>query len=534
MTAQPFTEYNHRKWNIIAAVALVGTGLLWLWFLLEVRGQYEDAWITYKYAFNLIDGKGFVFNVGERVLGTTTPLYTLILAAFGFIFGKSAIPIMSWIIGYSAGLGALWATYRGLINSKLHPIAGISAIILFGLHIDVVEIFLHGMETSLVIFLMSMSFMFFSKGKTTASALFAGLLVLTRIDGLIFAGVLFIAIIISEKRIPWRRILVFLVVTLPWFIFSMIYFGDFLPHSIRAKTVIKGIVPELFSRFNLKWYSGMSGYFFNRTFPFVLVCVLCAIAIFYIFRRKKYITLLPIGFGISYSAAYFFGRAPFFNWYRIPCEWAYLTTAGVGIFALLGLVYPSKKPKKKAGLLRKALAIILFAIPITYFGISNVKTMIEKAPKMRRFQENEEQCRRALGEWLSENTPLNATVAMEAIGYQGAFANRHIVDLAGLITPKFVEITRDCETNAESFFMMMTQMKPDYIVLRTYELQYNRHFHGGPLFATQKEADWMMTHYREVKRFTAPHVDLWTKNSYVSILKRGNYQPTIVEGKQTQ
>src|SRR5437016_10847074 len=40
----------------------------------------EDFYITLRYAENLAHGHGFVYNPGERVLGTTTPLYTLYLA----------------------------------------------------------------------------------------------------------------------------------------------------------------------------------------------------------------------------------------------------------------------------------------------------------------------------------------------------------------------------------------------------------------------------------------------------------------------
>ncbi|HEC35405.1 MAG TPA: hypothetical protein ENI39_02600, partial [Anaerolineae bacterium] len=40
----------------------------------------DDAYITFRYARNLVEGRGFVYNLGERVLGTTTPLYTLLLS----------------------------------------------------------------------------------------------------------------------------------------------------------------------------------------------------------------------------------------------------------------------------------------------------------------------------------------------------------------------------------------------------------------------------------------------------------------------
>ncbi|MCB0187901.1 MAG: hypothetical protein KDE31_26715, partial [Caldilineaceae bacterium] len=51
-------------------------------FMLWGDGQLDvdDAFITYRYAENLATGQGFVYNAGERLLGTSTPLYTLLLA----------------------------------------------------------------------------------------------------------------------------------------------------------------------------------------------------------------------------------------------------------------------------------------------------------------------------------------------------------------------------------------------------------------------------------------------------------------------
>ncbi|MBZ0305706.1 MAG: hypothetical protein K8I82_06525, partial [Anaerolineae bacterium] len=36
----------------------------------------DDAFITFRYSRNLVEGNGFVYNPGDKVLGTTTPLYT--------------------------------------------------------------------------------------------------------------------------------------------------------------------------------------------------------------------------------------------------------------------------------------------------------------------------------------------------------------------------------------------------------------------------------------------------------------------------
>jgi len=51
-------------------------------FYLFTQFIADDAFITFRYAENIANGIGFVYNEGERLLGTTTPLFTLILAFF--------------------------------------------------------------------------------------------------------------------------------------------------------------------------------------------------------------------------------------------------------------------------------------------------------------------------------------------------------------------------------------------------------------------------------------------------------------------
>ena len=62
--------------------------LPWAIFLLAVIARLlpgartiDDSYITYRYARDILAGQGFVFNPGERVLGTTTPLYTALMVS---------------------------------------------------------------------------------------------------------------------------------------------------------------------------------------------------------------------------------------------------------------------------------------------------------------------------------------------------------------------------------------------------------------------------------------------------------------------
>ena len=71
--------------------------------------QIDDAYISYRYARNLVEGHGLVFNPGERVEGFTNLLWTL-LVALGLALGSSA-EFAGRSLGLLSGIGTLVATY---------------------------------------------------------------------------------------------------------------------------------------------------------------------------------------------------------------------------------------------------------------------------------------------------------------------------------------------------------------------------------------------------------------------------------------
>ena len=65
-------------------------------FLIFPPYGMDDCYITYRYAYNLFHHHQFVFNLGEKILGTTSPLYTIILT-IAQVFSDN-IPLMSNLI----------------------------------------------------------------------------------------------------------------------------------------------------------------------------------------------------------------------------------------------------------------------------------------------------------------------------------------------------------------------------------------------------------------------------------------------------
>jgi len=70
----------------------------------------DDAWISLRYARNLIEGQGLVFNRGERVEGFTHPLWVL-LDAIIVALRLPPRPVLS-LLGVASWIAAALATRR--------------------------------------------------------------------------------------------------------------------------------------------------------------------------------------------------------------------------------------------------------------------------------------------------------------------------------------------------------------------------------------------------------------------------------------
>jgi hypothetical protein len=76
----------------------------------------DDGFITYRYARNLAEGEGLVFNPGERHLGTTAPGLAVVLGVFAAMLTIDVIPWLSGLLALASLVGAL-----ALLARRLRP-----------------------------------------------------------------------------------------------------------------------------------------------------------------------------------------------------------------------------------------------------------------------------------------------------------------------------------------------------------------------------------------------------------------------------
>ena len=161
---------------LVAAIALFA-GVLYY-----IRGNgvidIDDAYITFRYAENIAAGHGFVYNQGEHVLGSTTPLFCLLLAFFR-ILGVRIFLAADIINLVSAGLSAM-LVYAIVRDCKGWGVALMSAF-LFALFPHFWMNLATGMETMFTMFLCLLVVWLDLQKKPVLFGIAAGLLVLSRV-----------------------------------------------------------------------------------------------------------------------------------------------------------------------------------------------------------------------------------------------------------------------------------------------------------------------------------------------------------------
>jgi hypothetical protein len=507
-------------------VLILGT-VYWIWFRLYTGIVLEDGFITFRYARNLALGRGFVFNEGEKVLGTTAPLLTMILALLGRVWNVDAIPVFSAALGMFLGVLTAILTYAILVKLGCSRFAGGLSMVIYFSSARFVITTIGGMETPLVLFLMALSLYFFLFGQYTASLVASSFLLLARVDGLFWAAGMLVAVLMKQRRLPAKSIPACGAVLVPWVVFATTYFGSLVPHSVLAKDAIRfypplPVAPLAAARDFLRWYSDPSG--FGMPGPLFVLCagLVCAGA-FKAIRERSTRTagILLLTFSGVFALFLHGVGVPHGEWYPMPALWTNLLLCVAGIEAIVVMLAERIQTEPRKNVFRLAVFACVAVLYCTW------QISLPALEWRYKWQVNEIAVQKALGLWLCENTLPNSVFATEAIGYQGFYSRRRVIDFAGLVSPEVVALRRESHSNAEMFQKILSRLRPDYLVLRRFEVEENRNFFGGPLFEKPEHRASFLARYREVKSFDPPFREVWGQ-----IWELRVYQFVTPEGEQ--
>lgn len=202
----------------------------------------DDAYISYRYARNLYEGRGLVYNVGDRVEGYSNLLYVLLLAPGFFVVDGKDIYWYSFAINLIFSCGALVIFYLHL-RAKFPQGLALSGAFLFAAFPAVWVWTASGLETSLVLLLQIAAWVLTeqvieeSRGRDVYKlCVVVALLGLARADGfvvpLLAAGYLLVKGRQRAAVVAGSVLAMTIVAIVLW---RMAYYGYPLPNSVYAK-----------------------------------------------------------------------------------------------------------------------------------------------------------------------------------------------------------------------------------------------------------------------------------------------------------
>lgn len=427
------------------------------------RGNtYDDAFITYRYAYNFASGNGFVYNVGEWSLGTTTPLYGLILGGLGFVFGPESIPGISGLI---SGLALVLTGIALYIYGRLHtqPFCGMLAGLFFVTSPLLLTTF--GGEMLFLVALIAWAFVAYRLERRLLAALLLALAVLTRADGIVVAGVIGLHSLVTQRRWPWREMLLGGGVLLPFLLLGWAFYGSPLPGTLAAKLAQRdsGFWPG-FSQGMIEWLRGFTMQGTSTLYPFLpaapnairfMLFVALGIPALYLFR----FWLFPLAWVGLYVLAYHLLGVPFYHWYIVPVVFGLMILAASGVAGCVTLAVGLYRhfDLPQAHRVMGALALLCM------LGLSpGIVAQLRDIPRLALEPDAVEDQYEAAGRWLAINTSPDASVGYFEIGHLGYYARRTMIDPLGLVNPGVsVHVAQADLTWAYEYY------RPDYIVHNT-------------------------------------------------------------------
>ncbi|MCP3959754.1 MAG: hypothetical protein GY719_18050 [bacterium] len=397
--------------------------------------RFEDALIVLRYARNIADGVGFVFNPGERILGVTTPLHTLLSAGY-VMMGRDIAPAIQNVSGVIFLTLEAWLTAKILQRTHAPIVGGLVAIVLL-INLNFNYLYF-GMETHLFAFLILLSFHLLQTRREVLCGLALGLAFLTRYDAALMALLIGLALLAERRKPPWRLAVAFFAVVTPWLLFSTVYFGSIVPSPLAAKKdyyPALGYVRQVFDYYR-EYFSALAGVFVpaeavRSAISWLFPAFAFAGCLSLVKASRDYLVLILSGalLVVVYAAL---GPDPGFRWHYYMLNPVLTMLFLVGVYEVMRFGLWRGLPLLGAGgeararsIPRVAFAVLLVWSVVTLFG--RLDHRYKPDPHTRQLY--------SIAAWLDERYPDETSLLQPSIGILGYETNLRMIDHAGLVTP---------------------------------------------------------------------------------------------------
>ncbi|MBC8492569.1 MAG: hypothetical protein H8D43_02195 [Chloroflexi bacterium] len=390
--------------------------------------SYDDPYITYRYAYNILQGQGFVYNNGEHVLSTTTPLYTLLLAVLGFFHRD--LPSLGNIMSILSILACAMTLYffgRQLGQARAGAIAGFLTLFFPLLWTTL------GGEAALYSLAILASFAFYARGALELTAACMAVAVLTRPDGALVALIIGTHYLLTKHRVPWRLIRIYLSLAIPWYLYAWWRFGSPVPVTLHTKlnqAHIAGIwtfgegllrMAELYGQNPCYWF-------------YLLFSLIGVGSVLLTSKRQKLLPLISwlVLYCLSFTCLAVVGH----HWYYAPIVPPLMLLVALGLevpwrWLVTGRSWGQRlqaKPVPKFAIWGAVVLLLIY--PDTYWL---------RDAYLNPLPDGRTRVYREVGVWLAESAPPEASIGAVEIGIIGYYSNRRVIDFAGLLQPEVID-----------------------------------------------------------------------------------------------
>jgi len=368
----------------------------------------DDAFISYRYARNLAEGHGLVYNPGERVEGYSDFLWTVAIAA-AVKTGVAAEVAGRWL-GMACALAAVAAT--AILARRWGGFwLGLVAAAMLALNANFLVEGAQGLETALFVLVVTLGAARAAKEYVDPtcrplSALFLILAMLTRVDGAL-VWLVVLPFYLSTARANPKRFVVwaatFLAATAGFEVWRLAYYGAPFPNTFYAKVAL-GLDP-------LRTGFPYTGTFLLRFTPVLLFIPLAA-------RRRR----------------------EFYVWGALALVFLVYVTAVGGDIKSTDRFY---LPIVPLALIALAAAAADISAAVTWaprwtkalVGVALVGTHVLGFVPGFQFAKDyryPHDLHVAAGKWLAANAPPGATLATSAAGIIPYYSGLPTIDILGL------------------------------------------------------------------------------------------------------
>ncbi|GAA3750159.1 hypothetical protein [Terriglobus aquaticus] len=321
-------ETRRVSWPWIALGALGLAFSLWLHLRLGDMG-FDDTWIHLRIARNLLATGHAWFNTNERVMATSSPLWTLLMAALHVTARPSVLPVLEALLFWGACVLAFSIARRhfALQSEAVCSAAGALAAVCTGALLLPSSV--GQMETPLAMVLLLASW----RAAQAGLGLALPVLAMAAVARLELLPVWFVATLVTllwsrRHRVAALESLCIVLLMAGW---TLAQFHVLLPNSMRAKQISYDFTLAQTAK-------QFVGFRVRDGVEVLLLCVLVAITISLFWRsratRPAWQNLLPpaaVLSGILIVVEYIARRTVLFDWYR-PL---YLLPLALGVLLLL-------------------------------------------------------------------------------------------------------------------------------------------------------------------------------------------------------